>query len=94
MSQEILLKKGEAESIAMEMRTASADAADRFSQTRTRLNELAESFRGAAATRFEGEYEQWDNGAKQVVDALNDLGDWLSRAAEAIEEVDTQLAGS
>lgn len=92
MSEEILLKRSEAEGIAQEMKQASLDAADRFSTTRARLNELSESFRGAAATAFDNQYQQWDEGARQVVNSLNDLGDWLNSAANALSDTDAQLA--
>lgn len=93
MSEEVLLKRGEAETIAQEMKQASMDAADRFATTRGRLNELAESFRGSAATAFDNQYTQWDEGAKQVVEALNDLGEWLNSAISALSDTDSQLAG-
>lgn len=92
MSEEILLRRSDAEGIAQEMKQASADALERFSQTRSRLSELAESFRGSAATAFQNQFEQWDQGSKQVVDALNDLGEWLNSAAAALSETDSNLA--
>lgn len=93
MSEEVLLKRSEAEAIAAEMKQASLDAADRFATTRGRLNELAESFRGSAATAFDNQYQQWDEGSRQVVDALNDLGEWLNGAITSLADTDAQLAG-
>jgi WXG100 family type VII secretion target len=92
MSDEVLLKRTDAESIANEMKLASADAVDRFAITRNRLSDLAESFRGNASTAFQARFEQWDEGAKQVVDALDELGVWLLRATETLSDADQQLA--
>lgn len=93
MSEEILLRRSDAEAIASEMKQASADAQERFATTRSRLGELAESFRGQTSTAFQNQFEQWDSGANQVVQALNDLGEFLNQAAAALSDTDGQLAG-
>ncbi len=93
MSGEILLRAPEARDLAAEMKTASNEAKERFEAMRTRLNQLAESFRGQAATAFDTRYQEWNNGARQVVDALDSLGQWLQNAAQTIEDTDAHLAG-
>lgn len=90
---EILLRSDEARDLAGEMRQAATDATDRFESMRGRLNSLSDSFRGQAATAFDGRYEEWDSGARQVVEALQSLSEWLNQAADTLENVDTELAG-
>lgn len=90
---EILLRADEARDLAGEMKQAAGDATDRFESMRGRLNSLSDSFRGQAATAFDSRYEEWDQGARQVVEALTGLSEWLNQAAETIEGVDTDLAG-
>lgn len=89
---EILLRADEARDLAGEMSNAATDATDRFESMRGRLNTLADSFRGQAATAFDSRYNEWDTGARQVVEALQGLSEWLNQAAETIEGVDTDLA--
>lgn len=91
---EILLRADETRDLAAEMSQASTDATDRFESMRGRLNSLTDSFRGQAATAFDSRYEEWDQGARQVVDALQSLSEWLNQAAETLENVDTELGGS
>ena len=90
---EILLKADEARGHAVEMKNAANDARDRFESMRGRLNQLAESFRGQAATAFESRYHEWAQGSQQVIEALEGLSHWLDSAANTIEDTDAQLAG-
>lgn len=89
---EIMLRASDAREHAKEMTSASADASERFQITRTKLNTLAESFTGQAATAFTEQFQKWDTGAQQVVEALDGLGQFLEAAANAIEDTDTSLA--
>ena len=56
------------------------------------LTNLSESFAGQAATAFQDAFERWKGGADQMLDGLNGLGNFLTRAADQIEQLDTQIA--
>lgn len=92
MSAEILLRAEDARSAARDMKTYAANAQDQFNSTRNRLNELASSFKGQAATSFDQKFEEWRKSANQLIEALDGLGTFLSNAADTIEQTDADIA--
>jgi WXG100 family type VII secretion target len=91
---EILLKPSEARDHASRMRTSADNARDTFATLRGDLNALSESFRGKAQAAFDARFVEWDNGANQVVEALEGLSQWLDQAATQLESVDAELGSS
>lgn len=89
---EILLKAEEARSASSDMKSNAAAAQDQFTATRTRLTELAASFKGQTATNFDIKFEEWRKGASSMIDALNGLADFLKQAADTIEQTDADIA--
>ena len=57
------------------------------------LAPLGDSFRGRTADKWDEKYSEWDTSAKDLMDALDGLGQFLSAAADAIEQTDSDLAG-
>ncbi|MBV9592345.1 MAG: WXG100 family type VII secretion target [Actinobacteria bacterium] len=49
---------------------------------------------GTAATQFAALYEQYDRGARSMADALDGIGQLLSRAGSAYAEVEQQITAS
>lgn len=93
MSDEILLRAEDARGAAQDIQKSAAQAKDETEALRTRLSDLASSFRGRAAEAFDEKYNEWHTGAQQMMDGLDSLGQFLGQAASAIEETDTSIAG-
>jgi WXG100 family type VII secretion target len=89
---EILLRADDARASATEMKKQAADATQNFEQLNSKLQSLADSFRGQTALAFDDRYNEWKNNAKGVIDALDGLGKFLDSAATSIEGVDADLA--
>ncbi len=89
---EILLKAEDARGAASDMRSRATAAEDQFTSTRARLTELGGSFKGQTATAFDAKFEEWHTSAKQLLEALNGLAEFLDTAANTIEQVDADIA--
>jgi len=89
---EILLRADEARAAAGDMKKAAEAAQQQFTSTRTRLTQLGSSFKGQTATSFDAKFEEWRSGATQLIDSLNSLSDFLSSAANTIEQTDAEIA--
>jgi WXG100 family type VII secretion target len=63
-----------------------------FSELRGKLDQLHGQFEGAAAQAFDAKFNEWHASGQRLIDALNDLGGWLNKSAETIEQTDQQLA--
>lgn len=90
---EILLRAEDARSAADFMRTSAQAATDQFEATRGRLTELANSFKGQAATAFDARFEEWRTSSRQLIEALEGLAGFLDQAATTIEQTDADIAG-
>lgn len=91
---EILLRAADARAVAADVQIAANDATDQFSRLRSRLGDLADSFRGQTAVAFDDRYNEWTDSAAQLIEALDGLGQFLSSAATSIEDTDASLAAS
>ncbi len=91
---EILLRAEDARDAASNVRSAAQDALSQFQSLKSRLAPLADSFRGKAATAWDGRYTEWDTSANDLMDALEGLGKFLNSAADSIEGVDNELSAS
>lgn len=89
---EILAKPDELRQQSQNMKSRADAARTEFSQLRSKLEQIQDQFRGSAAQAFDGQYKSWDDSAKQIIEALEGLGDWLAKAAETVEQTDAQLA--
>jgi len=89
---DILLRGSEARSHASRMRAAADDADQTISRLTSELDALSESFRGDAQRAFSEKYTEWSTGQKKAKEALEDLSRWLDKAADQLEELDSQLA--
>lgn len=90
---EILLRAEDARSAADAVVNAASDAHDQFNALKSHLAPLADSFKGKTATAWDSKYTEWDTSAKELMEALDGLGKFLTSAADAIEETDNSLAG-
>ena len=92
MASEILLKASEAKSAADAVKNAAQDAQDSFNTLKATLAPLGDAFRGKTADAWDGRYQEWDKSAKELMDALDGLGQFLQAASDAIEKTDTEIA--
>lgn len=69
-----------------------SDARANFDALQNRLQGLQNVFTGQAQVRFQERYQEWHTHANGLSDALEGLGQFLTTAANAIEETDQQLA--
>jgi len=69
---------------------------DKLAELRTFIGELVRSgfVTDQASVKFNETYGKYTESAKQVIDSLQDLASYLTSAAKALEETDTQLASS
>lgn len=91
-SDKVFAQLAEIRSLSQSMTTRASNTQSDFNSLKTRLSALSSAFQGQTATAFEQKYEQWNTAATDLVTALTDLGTFLSQAATAIEDTDTQLA--
>lgn len=89
---EIMLRAEDARSYASEVKRASDEANDTIVSLSARLDSLSEAFRGAAKDKFDQKYGEWRDGQQKAKTALDELSDWLGKAADEIERVDQSLA--
>lgn len=89
---EILLQPEEARGHATEVTRVAGETQDEFEALRTRLLPLADSFRGKSADAFDARIEEWQTSARDLMSALESLGEFLRGAADTIETADQDIA--
>lgn len=89
---EIKLRADEARDMASHIKSEASAALDQMNSLRDYLSNLSNSFTGQAATAFDNTFQDWKTGADQMLQGLEDLGEFLNQAATAIEDTDTQIA--
>jgi WXG100 family type VII secretion target len=89
---EIKLRADEARDMAAHVQTEAGTARDQMDALRDYLNNLSDSFTGQAATAFDNTFNDWKQGSDQMLDSLEQLGEFLNQAATAIEDTDAQIA--
>ena len=89
---EIKLRADEARDMASHVKAEAGTAKDQMQSLRDYLNNLSDSFTGQAATAFDNTFNDWKGSADQMLDSLDQLGEFLNQAATAIEDTDSQIA--
>ncbi len=89
---EILLRPEEAQAEGTHVQTTSANIQETIDALQTRLAGLESSFKGQTQVEFQARMDELAATEKQVMDALNGLGTFLINAANALTELDDQLA--
>jgi len=79
-------------SIIRSMKNESNAATEQMNNLRGRLNSLTDSFTGQTQLAFDEAFNEWKTGADQMLQGLNSLGEFLTNAANTIEETDAQIA--
>lgn len=89
---EIKLRADDARQHASDIKGRAADSQTEFTNLRSRLEGLSDSFSGKTKDAFDGRLDQWKTHADGLVEALDGLGEFLDTAATQIEELDQNLA--
>lgn len=74
------------------VQTQAAEAMASFERLNGRLQNLTQVFTGNAQVRFDERYQEWHGHAKGLTESLDGLGQFLTAAADALEDTDNQLA--
>jgi WXG100 family type VII secretion target len=83
------------ESLGSSVARVSGEVRSQHQSLRTQLAPLfGAEWSGSAAARFTALYEQFDQHAKGLSDALDGVGQLLARAGAAYAEVEQQIASS
>ena len=78
--------------MAAHVRSESDAAQTQMNSLKSYLGNLADSFTGQAASAFNNAFEEWWSGSNRMLEGLTSLGDFLSQAADIIEQTDTEIA--
>jgi uncharacterized protein YukE len=78
------------------LRDAQRDIEGQLDRLKSMINDLLESgfSTEVASGKFRSSYEQWTNGAKNVVGGLEGMNGFLKRAIQQHRDLDTQLGQS
>ena len=90
---QIKLQPEEARGHAKRIGQAAESGRKEFGDLRNYLNGLRSAFEGQTATEFESRFNEWNGHATKMLEALDGLGGFLRDAANAIEQLDTDMAG-
>ncbi len=55
------------------------------------IGDLASRWEGGASEAFQSRWQEWQDGARNVQRAMDDMGVFLKQAAEAYEETEASL---
>lgn len=88
----ISVSPGELRGEANFVKGQAADAQASFEALKTRLQNLTTVFTGSAQQGFATRYEEWHGHAQGLTESLDALGQFLTTAADTLEETDQQLA--
>ena len=89
---EIKLRADEAREMATHIRTEAGTARDQMDSLRNYLTNHADSFTGQTATAFDNTFNSWKANSDSMLESLGELGDFLRKAADVIEQTDTEIA--
>lgn len=92
MSGQILVSPEQLREHASAVGSRAQQAEADFQALRSRLSELSSAFQGQAAEMFNQRFEEWHSSAGHLIQSLQALGQFLSQAAETVEQTDAQLA--
>ena len=89
---EIKLRAEDARQMADHVRNESTAAQSQMDSLRSYLGNISDSFTGQAANAFSDAFTEWKLGSDQMLEGLTALGNFLTNAAQVIEQTDTDIA--
>jgi WXG100 family type VII secretion target len=81
---------------ASKMRNNKADIDQKLTECKNIVDQLTNSgfVTDQASGRFDEVHTEFVTSANQAMDTLDQLSSWLDKAVDAMQDMDTQLAGS
>ncbi len=92
----IVADRTELRNSARKLDTGREDIDKQLADLKRMIDQLVQSsFKGGAAPgKFRDSYEQWDKGAKNAIAGLNGMKEFLNKAAQGHDDLDTTLSSS
>jgi WXG100 family type VII secretion target len=83
-------------SSASRLKSGQEDITGKLTQLKTMIDNLVSSgfVTDKASGKFQESYRQWDSGAKNVINGLQGMNEFLSKAISQHEQLDQQLSQS
>lgn len=77
-----------------QLQTGKTDIESRLSQLKSQVDQLVAGgyVTDASSKQFQTSYEDFDKGARQTIEGLEGMNSYLTSAADAFEQTDTQLS--
>lgn len=80
-------------SVSQDLRSGSEEVSQRLESMRSQVQGLVDAdWQGAASDSFRDMYEQWNQGARQVKEALDGISQMLGTAAQTYQDTEEALA--
>ena len=80
-------------SVSSQLKTGSEEVSQRLDSMRAQVQNLVDSdWSGAASASFHENYTKWNQGARQVKEALDGIAQLLAQAAQTYQQTEEQLA--
>ncbi len=76
---------------ASTVKAGAAEVNDILAQLTGQIQTLASTWEGAASAAFQTRWQEWQNGATQVQQAMDAMGIFLEEAARTYEETEDSL---
>jgi WXG100 family type VII secretion target len=74
-----------------EVKHGASDVHDTLSRLTSQIADLASRWEGGASQAFQNRWTDWQQGATQVQEAMDAMGEFLAKAAEAYEDTEESL---
>jgi WXG100 family type VII secretion target len=93
MSNMIKVTSGDLRDTSSQMNTAAQQIGEELRRIMGRVNEIASTWQGEAASAFNGYYTQFNSTWSQCEEAMNGVAQLLTGAADAYEQTESGVAG-
>jgi WXG100 family type VII secretion target len=89
---QIVVTADELDSVASQLANGAADVLQQFNTLKSAVENLVSGgWQGSASQAYHDTYQQWNQGATQVHDALNSISQMLHSAAGVYRDTEAQL---
>lgn len=79
---------------AVQVHTGAARVNEILSQLTGQIQDLAGKWQSSSSEAFQGRWQEWHQGATQIHQAMEDMGNFLQQAAQTYEETEDHLRAS
>ena len=88
---EVKVSTGDVSAKAQRIQSEAAEIENRLAHLTTAIGDLASTWSGTAASAFQELYREWDRTARQMKDALENIGRSLNKAGTDYDALEQQL---